>query len=192
MNSFLCTTREFDDFELELETMVDKVTNQGIQIRSKVKPVTTGRGFDNAAGRVFGPQVEVRRFYPGLTTSGLLYGEGMGTGWFSSQQKIDNGHRFFLDDGWNRIRIVAQGPRIQTWVNGQPVEDLSLPDVYKTHSKGFIGLQMHGITERDLALLVNAGSGVTIGQPLISKWRNLRIDRWRSKRVHFSGLLTCI
>ena len=33
MNSFLCTTREFDDFELELETMVDRVTNQGIQIR---------------------------------------------------------------------------------------------------------------------------------------------------------------
>jgi quinoprotein glucose dehydrogenase len=175
MNSFLCTTREFDDFELELETMVDKVTNQGIQIRSKVKPVATGRGFDNAAGRVFGPQVEVRRFYPGMTTSGLLYGEAMGTGWFSSQQKIDNGHRFFLDDGWNKIRIVAQGPRIQTWVNGLAVEDLTLDAVYKTHPKGFIGLQMHGITERDLALPVNAGSGVTVSQPLISKWRNIRI-----------------
>ena len=90
-------------------------------------------------------------------------------------QKIDNGHRFFLDDGWNKIRIVAQGPRIQTWVNGQPVEDLTLDAVYKTHPKGFIGLQMHGITERDLALPVNAGSGVIINQPLISKWRNIRI-----------------
>src|SRR5690606_8367841 len=38
-NSFLCTTPEFGDFELELEAMVDSVTNSGIQIRSQVKPV---------------------------------------------------------------------------------------------------------------------------------------------------------
>jgi quinoprotein glucose dehydrogenase len=175
MNSFLCTTREFGDFELELETMVDKVTNQGIQIRSRVRPVTAGRGFEMSAGRVFGPQVEVRRFYPGLSTTGLLYGEALGTGWLSSQEKIANGHRHFVDDGWNRIRIVAQGPRIQTWVNGEPVEDLTNEDVYRTHPSGFIGLQMHGINARDLALPVNAGSRVTVSQPLVSKWRNIRI-----------------
>lgn len=175
MNSFLCTTREFDNFELELETMVDKVTNQGIQIRSKVRPVGVGRGFDLSAGRVFGPQVEVRRFYPGLSTSGLLYGEGLGTNWLSSPEKIANGHRYFVDDGWNTIRIVANGPRIQTWVNGHAVEDHVNAPVYATHPKGFIGLQMHGITARDLALPVNAGSGVTVSQPLISKWRNIRI-----------------
>jgi quinoprotein glucose dehydrogenase len=175
MNSFLCTTREFDDFELELETMVDPVTNQGIQIRSQVRPVTAGAGFDLSAGRVFGPQVEVRRFYPGLSTTGLLYGEALGTGWLSSQEKIDHGHHFFVDDGWNALRIVARGPRIQTWVNGHAVEDLTLPAVYATHPKGFIGLQLHGINARDLALPVNTGSGVTVGQPLISKWRNIRI-----------------
>ena len=146
-----------------------------VQIRSQVRPVATGRGFDSSAGRVFGPQVEVRRFYEGLPTTGLLYGEALGTGWLSSQEKIDHGHHFFVDDGWNAIRIVARGPRIQTWVNGHPVEDLANEAVYKTHPKGFIGLQLHGITERDLALPVNAGSGVTINQPLISKWRNIRI-----------------
>jgi quinoprotein glucose dehydrogenase len=176
INSFLCTTREFGDFELELETMVDPVTNQGIQIRSRVRPVTSGRGWDNAAGRVFGPQVEVRRFYPGMSTTGLLYGEALGTGWISSQEKMDHGHHFFVDDGWNSVRIVARGPRIQTWVNGHPVEDLTLPDVYKTHPSGFIGLQLHGITQRDIDLPVNAGSGVTSpSQPLISRWRNIRI-----------------
>jgi hypothetical protein len=55
------------------------------------------------------------------------------------------------------------------------VEDLTLDAVYKTHPKGFIGLQVHGINERDLALPVNAGSGVTVSQPLISRWRNIRI-----------------
>ena len=52
------------------------------------------------------------------------------------------------NDGWNTIRIVAKGDRIQTWVNGHPVEDLVNAEVYKTHSKGFIGLQMHGMDER--------------------------------------------
>jgi hypothetical protein len=75
------------------------------------------------------------------------------------------------------VRILAVGPRIQTWVNGHPVEDWTSEAVYATHPKGFIGLQLHGINEKDLALPVNAGSGVTLNQPLISKWRNIRIKR---------------
>ena len=38
MNSFLCTLQEFDDFELELETEIDPVTNSGIQIRTAGAP----------------------------------------------------------------------------------------------------------------------------------------------------------
>ena len=60
-NSFLCTKKEFGDFELELEVMVDSVTNSGIQIRSKVRPFTIGEGYDLRAGRVNGPQVEMQR-----------------------------------------------------------------------------------------------------------------------------------
>lgn len=175
MNSFLCTTRTFGDFELELETMVDRVTNQGIQIRSRVKPVATGQGFENSAGRVFGPQVEVRRFYEGLPTTGLLYGEALGTGWLSSPEKIAAGHRNFIDDGWNRVRIVARGPRLQTWVNGTLVEDLVSEAVHRTHPTGFIGLQIHGLSQRELDLPVNAGSGVTVDQPLVNRWRAIRI-----------------
>jgi quinoprotein glucose dehydrogenase len=176
MNSFLCTTREFDDFELELETMVDRVTNQGIQIRSQVRPVqSSGRSFESFPGRVNGPQVEVRRFYPGQPTTGLLYGEALGTNWLSSTEKIAAGHRFFVDEGWNKVRIVAIGPRIQTWVNGHAVEDLTSEEVYKTHRTGFIGLQIHGLSEREINQPLYAGSGVTVSQPLISRWRDIRI-----------------
>ena len=174
-NSFLCSLQEFGDFELELETMVDRITNQGIQIRTRVRPVAgPGRGPDFAAGRVYGPQVEVRRFYKGLPTTGLLYGEALGTGWLSSQQKIDDGHHYFVDEGWNRLRIVAQGPRIQTWVNGHAVEDLVNEEVYKTHPSGFIGLQIHGMSERELTGPLYAGSGVTPSEPLLSRWRHIR------------------
>src|SRR6185503_18058045 len=62
-NSFLCSLREFDDFELELETYIDPVTNSGIQIRTQVRPLAgTGQAGISFAGRVNGPQVEVRRF----------------------------------------------------------------------------------------------------------------------------------
>ena len=84
---------------------------------------------------MYGPQVEIRRFYKGQPATGLLYGEALGTGWLSSQQKIDEGHPHFVDEGWNKLRIVARGPRIQTWVNGQPVEDLINEEVYKTHPR---------------------------------------------------------
>ena len=176
MNSFLCTLQEFDNFELELETMIDRVTNSGIQIRTAVRPVQgSGEGYEYVPGRVFGPQVEIRRSYKGLPGTGLLYGEALGTGWLSSKEKIAEGHPHFVNDGWNKLRIVAEGPRIRTWVNEQPVEDLVNEDVYKTHPKGFIGLQIHGLSEREVNNPANAGSGVTAGEPLVIKWRKIRI-----------------
>ena len=179
MNSFLCSLLQFDDFELELENYLDPITNTGIQIRTKVRPLpaagpaaqtTAGR-----AGRVNGPQMEIRRYYPGQPTTGTLYGEGLGIGWLSSRELIDKGHRHFIDEGWNKLRIVAKGPRIQTWVNGHLIDDIVDEVVYKTHKKGFIGLQIHGISQRDIDLPVHAGRGITASQPLVFKWRNIRI-----------------
>jgi quinoprotein glucose dehydrogenase len=174
LNSFLCTLQEFDDFELELETAIDVVTNSGIQIRSKVRPVAMqGRPFEAAAGRVNGPQVEIRRSYKGLPATGHIYGEAMGTNWLTSPEKIQQGHPHFVNDGWNKLRIVAKGPRIQTWVNGQPVEDIVNEAVYKTHPRGFIGLQIHGLSQREVD--ANPDAGITTAQPLTIKWRNIRI-----------------
>jgi quinoprotein glucose dehydrogenase len=179
-NSFLCTTREFGDFELELETMVDRVTNSGIQIRSTVRPVAHSgegnhgdfRGANGRAGRVNGPQVEIRRYYPGQPTTGLLYGEAMGTGWLSSSEKLTQGHRHFIDEGWNKLRVVARGPRIQTWVNEQLVDDRVLEDVYRTHPRGFIGLQIHALNGREPGFKEH---GLNVSEPLIFRWRNIRV-----------------
>ena len=120
-----------------------------------------------------GPQVEIRRYYRGEPATGLLYGEAMGTNWLSSQQKIDAGHHHFVDDGWNRLRIVARGPRIQTWVNGNLVEDLTNEEVYKSHPNGFIGLQIHGLSEREVNL--HPELQITPHQSLTIRWRNIRI-----------------
>jgi quinoprotein glucose dehydrogenase len=174
LNSFLCSLQEFDNFELELETAIDPVTNSGIQIRTQVRPVAMqGRSFEAAPGRVNGPQVEIRRTYKGLPATGHIYGEAMGTNWLTSQQKIQDGHPHFVNEGWNKLRIVANGPRIQTWVNGQPVEDIVNEAVYKTHPRGFIGLQIHGLSQREVD--ANPEAKITTSQPLVIKWRNIRI-----------------
>jgi quinoprotein glucose dehydrogenase len=167
-NSFLCSKQEFGDFELVLEVMVDSITNSGIQFRSSAKPVRHGDHHNQSAGRVYGPQAEIRINHGDalLTsegyspTTGVLYGEALGTGWLSSDELLKNGHPHYKSNEWNELRILARGPRIQTWVNGHPVEDLVNEEVYKTHPMGLIGLQVHGID----------GEG-----PFEMKFRNIRI-----------------
>jgi quinoprotein glucose dehydrogenase len=60
-------------------------------------------------------------------------------------------------------------------VNGQQVEDLVNEEVYQTHKRGFIGLQIHGVSDRELDQPANAELGITKSQPLVIKWRNIRI-----------------
>jgi hypothetical protein len=106
---------------------------------------------------VFGPQIEIEAS-PGL--AGYLYGEATGRGWLTPQHRLKP-HRHFRNGQWNRYRVIARGPRIQTWLNDQPIEDLTDEDAYGTHPRGFIALQVHGI-ERGLG-------------PYEVAWRNLRL-----------------
>ncbi|MFY0653686.1 MAG: DUF1080 domain-containing protein [Cyclobacteriaceae bacterium] len=145
-NSFLCSIAEFDDFEMECEVTVDDITNQGIQFRSSARPVSEKNNPQWRAGRVWGPQLEIRRkMGPKTITTGVLYGEALGTGWISTQEKKEDSHDYFISEGWNKLRIVADGPRMQTFVNGHKIEDVVREDIYETHPKGFIALQIHGI-----------------------------------------------
>ena len=51
-NAFLCTEKEYGDFELELEFKVDPRLNSGVQVRSQSLP-------EYKDGRVHGYQVEI-------------------------------------------------------------------------------------------------------------------------------------
>ena len=128
-NSFLCSDKEYSDFELRFEVKVDPALNSGIQIRSKSVPEK-----DN--GRVHGPQVEIMR---GPGESGYVYGEATGRNWISPTQPTHENHK---NDQWNLYHIRAVGTRIQTWINGKLIEDITDPQSFLS---GFIGLQVHGI-----------------------------------------------
>ena len=154
-NSFLCTAREYGDFELRFEVrLLDNELNSGVQIRSKAKPAEGGKPF----GRVNGPQVEIEASGENGAESGYIYGEACG-GWMTPEDELVP-LKAFRDGAWNEYRIVAQGARLQTWINGQAIEDLTDEEKFKTHPKGFIGLQVHGVGDRG---------------PYEVAWRNIRI-----------------
>jgi hypothetical protein len=124
-----------------------------VQIRSQTKGNTP-------EGRVNGPQVEIEASGTKGAEAGYVYGEGTDRGWLTPNSRLKP-HKHFKDGEWNHFRIMAQGARIQTWVNGQKIEDLTDAPIYESHPKGFIGLQVHGIGERQ--------------GPFEVAWRNLRL-----------------
>ena len=144
-NSFMCTDKEYADFELTFEVMDDPGLNSGVQIRSVSTP-------EYKNGRVHGPQVEIETA-PG--ESGYIYSEGTGRGWITKEQPIKDSYQ---NGQWNRYIVRAYGDRLQTWVNGKAIADIRDPD---SSQRGFIGLQVHGIKK---------GTG-----PYEVRWRDIRV-----------------
>ena len=142
-NSFLCTENEYGDFELRFDVkLLDDDLNSGVQIRSKTFEPKNGQKF----GQVNGPQVEIMASGKAGGSSGYIYGEALSK-WLTPADKRIR-HQFFKDKKWNSYRIVAKGARIQTWINGNQISDLHDEESFKSYSKGFIGLQVHGVGER--------------------------------------------
>jgi hypothetical protein len=154
-NSFLCTEKDYGNFELTFEVRVDNELNSGVQIRSQT---TDGSNH----GRVNGPQVEIEASGDNGAEAGYIYGEATGRGWLTPAERLKP-HKHFHDGEWNRFRILADGPRIQTWINDVAIEDLTDEAIFETHPRGFIGLQVHGIRK---------GTG-----PYQVAWRNIRLRR---------------
>jgi len=152
-NSFLFTKKEYADFELEFEVLVDKELNSGVQIRSHSLPT-----YQN--GRVHGYQVEIA--VGGY--SGGIYDEARRAVFLNAETKPSDKVRALVKAGeWARYRVVCEGDRIQTWVNGVQVTDLR-DDMTRS---GHIGLQVHGVGNRT--------------DPLQVRWRNLRLREIRSQ-----------
>lgn len=159
-NSFLCTDELYGDFELMFEVKVDNALNSGVQIRSQ----TAGGKPD---GRVNGPQVEISTD----KMAGYVYGEAAG-GWMTPNEDRKP-HDTFKEEQWNTYHVVAFGNKIETWINGKQISDLTHEERYKSHPKGFIGLQVHGI---------GSGKG-----PYEVRWRNLKLRDLSGFRSLYNG-----
>ncbi len=128
-NEFLCTKREYGNFELRLKFKVlGKGANAGIQIRSRRIP---------NHHEMIGYQADL-----GDGWWGSLYDE-------SRRKKVlaeadaEAVAKVLKRDDWNRYRIRCQGKRIQLWINDLATVDYTEPDE-TLEQRGLIGLQIHG------------------------------------------------
>ncbi len=166
-NTFLCTTRDYADFEFECDVKCDVALNSGFQIRSHVYAQPTPQASDpkkkREAGEVYGYQCEIAAAAKGV--SGNFWDEGRWTKWHDDLAKKPGAATAFKDGEWNHYRIVAQGDRIRSWVNGVPCADFR----DSLDATGFIGLQVHSIAK---------GKG-----PYEVRWKNIRLRELKSGDV---------
>ena len=129
-NEFLCTTKEYGDFELRLKVkLVGDGANGGIQIRSQRVPnhhEVSGYQADMAGGGYWG----------------CLYDE-------SRRNKIlakpspELQNKIVKPDEWNDYASRCEGPRIQLWLNGSQTVDYKEADA-TIPQRGIIAVQIHG------------------------------------------------
>ena len=155
-NTFLCTG-DFRDYVLELDVKCDPRLNSGVQVRSHVYKEDGPDPLDSkkhrTKGVVYGPQCEIARLETG--TAGRFYDESRRDKWIAEIKP--EGKDAFKDTDWNHYKIVVQGNRYRSWVNGVACSDFT--DDVDQH--GLIGLQVHGIRKEE--------------GPYQVRWRNIRI-----------------
>lgn len=135
---FLHTTETYGDFELELDVKLhDTDLNSGIQFRTQL---TRTNDAGTARPSIHGPQVDIGKS-PGR--SGHIFNQGNGA-WITPQDDLTR-NELMVNGEWNKLLVLAVGPRIQTWVNGKQVADVADDEAYAKYPSGVIALQVHGV-----------------------------------------------
>ena len=129
-NEFLCTTKEYHDFELTLKVKLvgdPAKANAGIQIRSRRRP-------DHH--EMIGYQADMGQHY-----WACLYDESRRNR-ILAKPDAEQLRLALKPDDWNEYVIRCVGPRIQLWMNGYQTVDYIEPDE-SIERAGLIGLQIH-------------------------------------------------
>lgn len=158
-NSFLCTTRTYRNFVLELDFKPMTGLNSGVQVRSECFDASktaqlAGKEYKFPADRVHGYQVEIDPSDRAWT--GGIYDEGR-RGWLADLKNNEPARKAFKANQWNQFRIECRGDSIKTWLNGVAAADLH----DGVTLEGIIALQVHGVGDKT--------------DPLEVRWRNIRI-----------------
>ena len=133
-NDFLCSVKEFGDFDLRLKAkLVGDGDNAGVQFRTRRIP---------NHHEVSGYQCDMGTAFGGRNVWGWLYDESRRNKVLAEgdQAKIKE---VFKKGDWNELRVMCSGPRIQIWLNGSQTVDYTEQDE-KIARTGVIGLQVHG------------------------------------------------
>lgn len=135
---YLGTEKYYKNFELTLEFKQESDGNSGVFIRSTFEGT-----------KVSGWQVEVAP--PGKHTGGVY--ESYGRGWLIKPEPAKE--KALKMGEWNTLKIVADGPNITSWLNGEQM--ITFTDEKIGQGEGSIALQIHD------------GGGIKV------RWRNIQL-----------------
>jgi hypothetical protein len=131
-NEFLCTLQPYNDFKLTLKYKLETsggFTNAGVQFRS-VRAT-------EPAYEMIGYQADIGNGY-----FGSLYDESRRDKVLAGIDSLA-GVWLFKPNDWNDYQIIAEGKRIQIFLNGVQTVDYTEADDAIPQT-GLIGLQVHG------------------------------------------------
>ena len=148
-NSFLATEKDYSDFILEFEFLLEHDMNSGVQFRSESKP-------EYMNGRVHGYQFEIDPLP--RAWSGGIYDEAR-RDWLYPMDFNPSSKKQLQLKTWTKCRVECIGNSVRTFINGKPAANL----VDDLAPKGFIALQVHSIGKPE-----EAGKQI--------RWRNIRIQ----------------
>lgn len=126
-NEFLCRSEETGDFALRLDFRTTPGVNSGVQFRSQRIP---------GSHETIGYQADLGDGY-----WGAIYDESRRNR-VLAQPDSALVSRVLDRAGWNRYEIVAAGPRIRLWINGEQTVDYTESDPAIAR-EGRICLQIH-------------------------------------------------
>lgn len=142
---YLGTERRFKDFDLSVDFKQDANGNSGVFFRCEIPEGVKVQGWQ---AEVAPPSND-----EGVHPTGKIY-ESYGRGWLTPVPGEPPYAPLHFGD-WNTMRVRVVGGHVQTWLNGEPVADLT--DEVIAKAEGMIALQIH------------SGGGIKV------RWRNIRV-----------------
>ncbi|MFN7138775.1 MAG: DUF1080 domain-containing protein, partial [Limisphaerales bacterium] len=128
-NEFLCTTRNYTNFVLNLKfKLVGKGCNSGVQIRTKRIP---------NHHEVIGYQADLGD----ANWWGCIYDESRRKK-VLARSNMEEVNKVLKREDWNDYKIRCEGNRVQLWINGLQTVDYTEKDE-SIENYGIIGLQIH-------------------------------------------------
>lgn len=163
------------DFELKTEFKITSNGNSGINYRSQrvtgIPYALTGYQMDiDGANNYTGQNYEERKrttlAYRGEKVQIHVSPEGKVEGNAWSARSIDaqlgtsdSLKALIVSEGWNECHIVAKGNRLQHFINGVLMSDVTDADTVQASNEGLLGIQIH------------------TGPPMKVEYRNFRIKQ---------------
>ena len=139
-NTFLCTERQFADYDLTFEFKVDAPLNSGVMLRAQHRPDDNPQ---SDGRRIYGYQMEIDPS-PRAYTGGI-YDEAR-RGWIYPLHYNPPAREAMKPGEWNKVRVLARGNQLQTFINDVPAANL----VDNLDAEGMICLQIHSVHSEEL------------------------------------------